>query len=103
MIANIRVTNDTTPAHLDVFFTRLWKNKERVKLMIDASQCSNVSPERIASVKDVLDKHRKNYREHLDFSVIFVRSNFIRNIIRVGLCIIKTESPVYVETLKTLR
>lgn len=101
MISRLDVTNDTTPAHLDVFFTQLW-GKKNVKLMIDASRCSNISLRRVMSIKGVLDKHRENARENIDFSVIFVKSNFVRNIIRLGLCIIKTERPVYVETLKII-
>lgn len=100
-IAHFQITNDTTPAHLDVFFTRLWKKKDRVKLVIDATQCSNVSFGRIASVKDVLDTHRQKSREHLEFSVIFVRSRFVRNIIRLGLRFVRTERPVYIETMRS--
>lgn len=102
MIATFEVTNDTTPAHLDVFFTDLWKQKRpgRVKLIIDASRCSNVSFRRIASVKTVLDAHRQNSRDHLEFSLVYVGSRFVRNIIRMGLRFIGTERPVYVETLK---
>ena len=96
------MTNDTSPAHLDSFFTQLWKKNNRVKLVIDASQCSNMSVRRVLSIKGVLDKHRGDSRENIDFSVIFVKSNFVKNIIRMGLSIIKTERPVYVETLKNM-
>jgi len=68
--------------------------------MIDASQCSNISLGRVMSLKGVLDKHRHESRENIEFTVIFVRSKFIRNIIRMGLGVIKSERPVYVETLK---
>ena len=100
MISSLVVTNQTTPAHLDSFFTQLWEKNNRVKLIIDASQCSNITPKRIMSIKGVLDKHREYSRENIDFSVIFVKSNFVKNIIRLGLNFIKTERPVYVETLK---
>lgn len=100
MLSSFVVTNTTTPAHLDSFFTHLWGKKEKVKLMIDASQCSNISVRKVLSLKGVLDKHRDESRENIEFSVIFVRSKFIRNIIRLGLTVIKTERPVYVETLK---
>ena len=99
MISSLVVTNQTTPAHLDSFFTQLWKKNNRVKLLIDASQCSNISLRRVMSIKGVLDKHRSNSRENIDFSVIFVKSNFVRNIIRLGLNFIKTERPVFVELL----
>lgn len=102
MIESFSVTNDTTPNHLDSFFTHLWKRDEKVKLMIDASRCSNISLGKVLSLKEVLDKHRHESREKIEFSVIFVRSKFIRNIIRLGLCIIKTERPVYVETIKNV-
>ena len=94
MISSLVVTNHTTPAHLDSFFTQLWEKNNRVKLIIDASQCSNITPRRIMSIKGVLDKHREYSGENIDFSVIFVR-----NIIRLGLNFIKTERPVYVESI----
>ena len=100
MISSFVVTNETTPIHLDSFFTQLWKKNNRVKLLIDASTCSNISLGKVLSIKGVLDKHRHDSSENIDFSVIFVKSNFVRNLIRLGLCIIKTERPVYVETLK---
>ena len=99
MISSFVVTNTTTPAHLDSFFTQLWGKKEKVKLMIDASKCSNISLGKVLSLKGVLDKHRENSGAKIEFSVIFVKSNFVRNLIRLGLAVIKTERPVYVETL----
>lgn len=102
MISSFVVTNDTKPIHLDSFFTQLWEKNNRVKLMIDATKCSNLSVRRMLSIKGVLDKHREDSRANIDFSVIFVKSNFVRNIIRLGLSIIKTERPVYVETLKNV-
>ena len=99
MISRFVVTNTTTPGNLDSFFTQLWGKKEKVKLLIDASQCSNISMKRVMSIKSVLDKHRHESRENIEFSVIFVKSRFVRNIIRLGLSIIKSERPVYVETL----
>lgn len=100
MISSLVVTNESTPTHLDSFFTQLWQKNDRVKLIIDATKCSNISVRRMLSIKGVLDKHRKDSSANIDFSVIFVKSNFVRNIIRLGLSIIKTERPVYVETLK---
>ena len=102
MISSFVVTNETTPIHLDSFFTQLWKKNNRVKLLIDASTCSNISLGKVLSIKGVLDKHRHESRENIDFSVIFVKSNFVRNLIRLGLTVIKTERPVYVETLKNI-
>lgn len=99
MISSLVLNNDTTPAHLDLFFTKLWEKNNRVKLIIDASQCSNLSFNKVISIKGVLDKHRDNSRENIDFSVIFVKSRFVRHIIRLGLKFIKTERPVYVELL----
>lgn len=99
MLARFYVTNETTPAHLDSFFTQLWEKNERVKLLIDASQCSNVSLRRVFSLKGVLDKHRQDSKKNIEFSVIFVRSRFVRDIVRMGLRFVGTERPVYVETM----
>lgn len=98
MISSLVVTNQTTPEHLDSFFTQLRENSH-VKLIIDASKCSNITPRRIMSIKGVLDKHREYSRENIEFSVIFVKSGFVRDIIRLGLNFIKTERPVFVELL----
>lgn len=102
MISNLLLTNDTTSDQLDTFFTNTWRKKERVKLVIDATKCSNISLKRVVSIKGVLDKHRENSRANIDFTFIFVKSNFVKNIIRMGLFMIKTERPVYVEKLKII-
>lgn len=97
MISSFVVTNETSSRNLDVFFTQLWKKNDRVKLIIDATTCTNISLGKVLSIKSVLDKHRKDSRDNIDFSVIFVKNNFVRQIIRLGLNFIKTERPVYVE------
>ena len=102
MISNLLLTNDTTSDQLDTFFTNTWRKKERVKLVIDATKCSNISLKKVVSIKGVLDKHRENSRANIDFTFIFVKSNFVKNIIRMGLFMIKTERPVYVEKLKII-
>lgn len=102
MISNLLLTNDTTSDQLDTFFTDTWRKKERVKLVIDATKCSNISLKRVVSIKGVLNKHRENSRANIEFTVIFVKSDFVKNIIRMGLFMIKTERPVYVEKLKII-
>ena len=103
MISSFVITNETSNRNLDVFFTQLWKKNDRVKLIIDATTCTNISLGKVLSMKSVLDKHRDNSRDNIDFSVVFVKNKFVGQIIRLGLFFIKTERPVFVEVASNLK
>ena len=91
--------NDTTSAsELDSFFTRVWSQDRRVKIVLDATDCRKISVGRILSMKGVLDEHRYSSRKYIDHTVVLVNSGFARFILRMGLAIIKTERPVYINT-----
>ena len=91
--------NDTTSAsELDSFFTQVWSQDRRVKIVLDATDCRKISVGRILSMKGVLDEHRYSSRKYIDHTVVLVNSRFARFILRVGLSIIKTERPVYINT-----
>jgi len=90
--------NDTTSAsELDSFFTRVWSQDRRVKIVLDATDCRKISLGRILSMKGVLDEHRYSSRKYIDHTVVLVNSGFARFILRAGLAIIKTERPVYIK------
>ncbi len=90
--------NDTTSAsELDSFFTRVWSQDRRVKIVLDATDCRKISVGRILSMKGVLDEHRYSSRKYIDHTVILVNSGFARFILRTGLAIIRTERPVYIK------
>ena len=56
--------NDTTSANeLDSFFTRVWSQDRRVKIVFDATDCRKISVGRILSMKGVLDEHRYSSRQ----------------------------------------
>ena len=103
MISRFVITNETSNRNLDAFFTHLWKKNDRVKLIIDDTACTNISLGKVLSMKSVLDKHRDNSRDNIDFSVIFVKNKFVGQIIRLGLFFIKTERPVFVEVASNLK
>ena len=91
--------NDTTSAsELDSFFTQVWSQDRRVKIVLDATDCRKISLGRILSMKGVLDEHRYSSRKYIDHTVVLVNSRFARFILRMGLSIIKTERPVYINT-----
>ena len=91
--------NDTTSAsELDSFFTQVWSQDRRVKIVLDATDCRKISLGRILSMKGVLDEHRYSSRKYIDHTVVLVNSRFARFILRMGLAIIKTERPVYIST-----
>ena len=91
--------NDTTSAsELDSFFTQVWSQDRRVKIVLDATDCRKISVGRILSMKGVLDEHRYSSRKYIDHTVVLVNSGFARFILRAGLAIIKTERPVYIST-----
>ena len=87
--------NDTTSAsELDSFFTQVWSQDRRVKIVLDATDCRKISVGRILSMKGVLDEHRYSSRKYIDHTVVLVNSGFARFILRAGLSIIRTERPV---------
>ena len=91
--------NDTTSAsELDSFFTQVWSQDRRVKIVLDATDCRKISVGRILSMKGVLDEHRYSSRKYIDHTVVLVNSGFARFILRAGLAIFKTERPVYIST-----
>lgn len=92
----IGITDDTTPEDMDRYFAQLWRHNKRVVLVFDTTQCSNVSLRRALGIRSVLNKHRENSRKFIDHSQILVKSNFVKNVLRTALCIIRTERPVKV-------
>jgi hypothetical protein len=96
----IGITDDTTPEDMDRYFTHLWRHNKKLVLVFDTTQCSNVSLRRALGIKSILNKHRENSRKFIDHSQILVKSNFVKNVLRTALCIIRTERPVVVVRVK---
>lgn len=92
----IGITDDTTPEDMDRYFTQMWRHDKKMVLVFDTTQCSNISLRRALRMKSVLNKHRKNSKKFIDHSQILVKSNFIKNILRTALFIIRTERPVII-------
>lgn len=95
----LMITDQTTPERLDNIFNSIWSLEERVKLRINTTTCGRVSLGRVLSMKKVLDSHRPSSRKYIEDSTIEVRSRFTRKVIQVGLALIGTERPVYVEVI----
>ena len=95
----ISITDQTTPEGLDSVFNSIWCLDERVKLRINTTRCNRVSLRRVLSMKKVLDHHRPNSRKYIEDSTIEVKTHFARRILQVGLSLIGTERPVYVEVI----
>ena len=93
------ITDKTTPEHLDLMFNSIWGMEEKVKLRINTTACRRVSLGRVLSMKKVLDRHRPNSRKYIEDSTIEVRTHFARRVLQVGLALIGTERPVYVEVI----
>jgi hypothetical protein len=94
-----RITDTTTPNDMDSFFYDVWSRNKNVYILLDTTSCKNVSLTRILSIKSVLNKHRNNSKKYIDHTTILVKSRLVKNILRVGLSILRTERPVYIETL----
>ena len=97
---HIGITDETTPEDMDRYFTQIWQHKKKAILVFDTTQCSNVSLRRAMRMKSVLNKHRENSRKFIHHSQILVKSNFVKNVLRTALCIIRTERPVFVVRIK---
>ena len=94
----IKLDDTTSASDLDSFFTRIWSQDRRVRVVLDATECKKISLGRILSMKSVLDEHRYSSRKYIDHTVVVVSSRFARFILRAGLAIIRTERPVYINT-----
>ena len=94
----IKVRDTTTPRDLDSMFTHAWSYKKPVQFVIDVTECKKVSLGRVLSMKEVLDHHRPNSRRYVDYSTIFVKSWLAKTVLNLGLSIIRTERPVYINT-----
>lgn len=95
----IRITDDTSSSDMDSFFCDVWSRNRSVHLLMDTTQCKRVSLTRILSMKSVLNKHRNNSKKYIEYTTILVKSRLVKNLLRVGLSILKSERPVYIETL----
>jgi hypothetical protein len=98
-IVTLKITKHTTPNDVDTFFTDTWNQRRRVRVVLDATECGRVSLGKILSLKDVLDKHRYNSRRYIEHSTILLKSRFVQTLVRLGLAIIGTERPVYVDVI----
>ncbi len=94
----IKLDDTTSASDLDSFFTGIWSQDRRVRVVLDATECKKISLGRILSMKGVLDEHRYSSRKYIDHTVVVVNSGFARFILRAGLAIIRTERPVYINT-----
>jgi len=95
----IGITDATTPDDLDRYFERAWKqcgDGQKINFVFDVRQCRRVSLRRLLGMRSVLNKHRANSRAHIDHSTVVVSNSATKNILRVGLAIIRTERPVKV-------
>ena len=95
----LKITDTTTPNDMDSFFYDVWSRNASVYILLDTTSCKKVSLTRILSIKNVLNKHRKNSKKYIDHTTILVKSRLVKNILSVGLSILRTERPVYIETL----
>lgn len=96
----IGITNDTTPEDMDRYFTQVWRHNQKVVLVFDTTQCSNISLRRAMRMKSVLNKHRESSKRFIDHSQILVKSNFTKRILRTALFLIRTERPVIIVKVK---
>jgi len=94
----IKLDDTTSASDLDSFFTGIWSQDRRVRVVLDATECKKISLGRILSMKGVLDEHRYSSSKYIDHTVVVVNSGFARFVLRAGLAIIRTERPVYIST-----
>ena len=51
----IKLDDTTSASELDSFFTQIWSQDKRVRVVLDATECKKISLGRILSMKGVLD------------------------------------------------
>ncbi len=94
----MKVRDTTTPHDLDSMFTHAWSYKKPVQFVIDVTECKRVSLRKVLSMKEVLDNHRPNSRRYIDYTTVYVKSRLAKTVLNLGLSIIRTERPVYINT-----
>lgn len=96
----IGVTDATTPEDLDRYLTASWESctDDKIDFVFDITQCRHVSLRRMLGIRSVLNKHRSNSLAHINHSTIIAPNSTARNILRIGLAMIRTARPVKVIT-----
>ena len=89
----IGISDHTTPEYIDSYFTKVWSHKKKLSLIIDTTQCHNISLKKFLTIKRVLNKHRTNSRKYLKHSTIYVSKPLHKTILETGLYFIKSETP----------
>jgi|SRR6056300_1357446 len=97
---HISLNDSIRPFDLDVHFRYAWMFRQKVRFVMDATQCRNVSVGRILSMKEVLDVHRPYSKKYIDHTVVLVKSRVAQFALRAALMIIRTERPVYIKLVK---
>lgn len=96
----IHITDTTTPDDLDRHFQNSWRlctgSSNKIRFVFDIRECRHISLRRLLGMRSVLNKHRANSRAHIDHSTVVVANDTTKNILRMGLAIIRTERPVKV-------
>ena len=98
----IGVTDATTPEDLDQRLTASWEKcsctDDKIDFVFDITQCRHVSLRRMLGIRSVLNKHRSNSLAYINHSTIIAPNSTARNILRIGLAMIRTARPVKVIT-----
>ncbi len=72
----IKLDDTTSASDLDSFFTGIWSQDRRVRVVLDATECKKISLGRILSMKGVLDEHRYSCRSQFGICTICVTCRF---------------------------
>ena len=94
----VHICNNTTTEEMDAYFDRLWRsvNNAKIHLIIDTTNCDNMTLSKALTMKRVVERHRDHSRRHIDRSTIYVNSRFMRGLIRTALVFMRAERPVHV-------
>ena len=93
----LTIMNNTLAEDIDIFFTNMWKSKHKTHLIIDTSNCENITLKRALSLKYVINKHRKNSIKYIDHSTVIVKSKLTSAVVKTALFLFRTTRPVKVE------
>ena len=99
----LNVTDSTTPRDIDLFFNYVWSHNQKVHMILDTTGCKRASLGRVLSMREVLNKHRPNSKKFIDHTTVFVKSRWAKTLLNIGLSIIRTERPVFVNLSRCLQ
>lgn len=96
----VHVTDATTSEDIDTYLSQAWAYEKPIHLLVNISQCNNISLQKFKSSKKIWDKHILDARKYLKNSTIYVKESWQKVVMRMGIQFMQPEIPVNIVIMK---